>query len=180
MKERVGELLEAGWSRQRIARELKIDPSTVTRHARLLGYPDANPRQSPFDWSAIQSYYDQGHTIDECKERFGVSYGAWDKATVRGDLVTRPRSKRQLSHATRDRVEALLADGLKQAEIARKLGLSKSTIAFHCRKLGHRADPRFARRYQWSEVQRAVDDEGLSMTQCMARFGFAARPGPKQ
>ena len=121
MKRRVGELLEAGWSRQRIARELGIDPSTVTRHARLLGYPDVVPRQSLFNWEAIQEYYDQGHTIDECKERFGVSYGAWDKAAVRGDIVTRLRSKRQLSHETRDRVEALLGDGLKPAEVARKL-----------------------------------------------------------
>jgi len=172
MRRRVGELLEAGWSRKRIARELGIDPSTVTRHARLLGYPDVIPRESPFDWKAIQEYYDQGHTIDECKERFGVSYGAWDKAAVRGDIVTRLRSKRQLSHETRDRVETLLADGLKPAEIARRLDISKSTVAFHCRRLGRRADQRFARRYEWSEVQRAIDEEELSMTQCLARFGF--------
>ena len=104
MKRRVGELLEAGWSRQRFARELGIDPSTVTRHARLLGHSDVVPRQSLFNWKAIQEYYDQGHTIDECKERFWVSYGAWDKAAVRGDSITRLRSKRQLSHETRDRV----------------------------------------------------------------------------
>lgn len=172
MKRRVGELLEAGWSRQRIARELGVDPSTITRHARLLGYPDVTPRQSRFDWNAIQEFYDEGHTIKECKERFGVSYGAWDKAAVRGDIVTRPRSDRQLAHETRDRVEALLVDGLSQMEIARRLCLTKSTIAFHCRKLGRRADPRFARRYEWPEVQRAINEEGLSMTQCLARFGF--------
>jgi DNA-binding CsgD family transcriptional regulator len=149
-------------------------PSTVTRYARLLGYPDVVPRRSPFDWQAIQEYYDQGHTIDECKERFGVSYGAWDKAAVRGDIVTRQRSKRKLSHETRDQVEALLADGLKPAEIARRLGLTKSTVAFHCRKLGYRADARFARRYDWSDVQRAIDEYGLSMTQCKQRFGFCS------
>jgi DNA-binding CsgD family transcriptional regulator len=174
MRRRVGELLEAGWSRKRIARELGIDPSTVTRHARLLAYPDVVPRRSLFNWKAIQEYYDQGHTIDECKERFGVSYGAWDKAAVRGDLVTRLRSKRQLSHETRDRVEALLADGLKPAEIGRRLDLTKSTVAFHCRKLGYRADARFARRYDWPEVQRAIDEDGLSMTQCKKRFGFCS------
>jgi DNA-binding CsgD family transcriptional regulator len=137
------------------------------------------PRESPFDWKAIQEYYDEGHTIEECKERFGVSYGAWDKAAVRGDIVTRPRSERQLAHETRDQVEALLANGLAQAEIARKLGLTKSTVAFHCRKLGRRADPRFARRYEWSEVQRAIDEEELSMTQCLARFGFCRQTWAK-
>jgi len=73
---------------------------------------------------------------------------------------------------TRDRVEQLLAQGLSQAEIARQLRLTKSTVNYHCRKLGLRADPRYARRYDWEEVQRAIDEEGLSMRQCMKRFGF--------
>lgn len=177
MRERVRELLNEGWSRQAIAKELGIDPSTVTRHARILGFPDVVRRRSPFDWSAIQRYYDAGHTIGECRERFGCSYGAWDKAAVRGDIVTRPRADRQLSHLTRDRVEHLLADGMSPTEVARALNISKPTVAYHCRKLGRRADPRFALRYDWSEVQRAIDEEGLSMTQCMMRFGFCRETG---
>lgn len=141
MKERVKILLDKGWSRQRIARELEVDPSTITRHARLLGYPDVHPRRSSIDWNAVQGYYDAGHTIDECRDRFGFSYGAWDRAAVRGDVVSRPRSRRQLSHMTRDRIELLLAEGSTPAEIARALDISKSTVAFHCRRLGHRADP---------------------------------------
>lgn len=174
MRERVRELLEAGWSRRAIAAELGVDPSTVTRHARALGFADVVHRPSHFDWSAIQEYYDAGHTIGQCREKFGFSYGAWDKAVMRGDIVARPRSERQLSHMTRDRVEQLLARGLSQSEIARELCLSKSTVNYHCRKLGMRADPRFARRYDWEDVQRAIDDEGLSMRQCMKRFGFCS------
>jgi DNA-binding CsgD family transcriptional regulator len=174
VQQRVKSLLEAGHSRKSIARQLEIHVSTVTRHARLLGYPDVTCRESRFDWEAIQRYYDDGHTIDECKERFGVSYGAWDKAVTRGDLVTRPRSDGQLALKTQDRVESLLAGGLRPAEIARELGLTKSTVAFHCRRLGHRADPRFARRYEWSKVQLAIDREGLSRGACMKRFGFSA------
>jgi DNA-binding CsgD family transcriptional regulator len=172
IRDRVQELLEAGWSRRAISIELGIDPSTVTRHARALGFADVIKRASPFDWAEVQIYYDTGHTIDECREKFGFSYGAWDKAVMRGDIVARPRSMQQLAHKTRDRVERLLAEGCSQAEIARKLDLSKSTVAYHCRKLGLRADPRFARRYEWKDVQRAVDEEGLSMTQCIRRFGF--------
>ena len=119
MKERIKVLLEKGWSRQRIACELGVDPSTVTRHARLLGCPDVHPRRSSIDWNAVQKYYDAGHTINECGDRFGFSYGAWDRAAVRGDIVSRPRSRRQLSRMTRDRVELLLAKGSKPAEIAR-------------------------------------------------------------
>jgi hypothetical protein len=173
MEERIRRLLKRGEPRVAIARTLGVSPSTVTRYARKLGYPDARKRRSPTDWAAVQRYYDEGHTIDECRARFGFSYGAWDKAAIRGDVVSRPRSARQLSHATRDSVEQLLARGRSQGEIARELGVSKSTVAYHCRRLGKRADPRFALRYEWSEVQRAIDEEGLSMRQCLKRFGFA-------
>lgn len=172
MRERVYELLQSGMSRGAIARKLGIDPSTVTRHARSLGLPDVVRRRSMFDWAAIQEYYDEGHTIGECRARFGCSYGAWDKAVMRGDLVPRARSERQLSHLTRDRVEQLLARGVSQADVARQLGLSKSTVSYHCRQLGMRADSRFARRYDWLAVQKAIDEEGLSMRQCLQRFGF--------
>jgi len=172
MRERIETLLAAGRSRKSVARELGVDPSTVTRYARLAGISDARTRQSLFDWAAIQAHYDAGHTIDECRERFGFSYGAWDKAAVRGDVVPRPRANRQLAHQTRDRVERLLAQGLPQSAIAEALDISKSTVAYHCRKLGRRADQRFARRYEWSEVQRLIDEEGLSMTECVKRFGF--------
>jgi hypothetical protein len=62
---------------------------------------------------------------------------------------------------------------LSGAEIGKALGISKSTVAFHLRRLGKRADPRFARRYDWSAVQRAIDQEGLSMQACIDRFGFS-------
>jgi DNA-binding CsgD family transcriptional regulator len=166
-------MLDAGMSRAGIARELGVSPGTVTRHARLLGYPDARRRPSPTDWGGVQRFYDQGHSINECRERFGFSYGAWDKAVVRGDLVSRTRSNGELGLATRDQVERLLATGRSQAEIRRELGLSKSTVAYHARQLGVRADPRFARRYDWEEVQRAIDEDGLSMRACIARFGFS-------
>jgi DNA-binding CsgD family transcriptional regulator len=124
------------------------------------------------DWAAVQAHYDDGHTIDECKAKFGFSYAAWHKAVVRGDLITRSRSDGQLSLRTRDRVGQLLASGKSQAAASRILGISKSTVAFHCRRLGVHADPSFAKRYDWGEVQRAIDTEDLSMRQCVNRFGF--------
>jgi Bacterial regulatory proteins, luxR family/HNH endonuclease len=124
------------------------------------------------DWSEVQVYYDEGRTIDECKVRFGFSYGAWSKAVAREDLQTRKRSDGQLSRRTRDEVEQLLTKGNSQAAIARALNISKSTVSFHFRRLGKRADQRFARRYDWLAVQRAIDVEQLSMRQCLSRFGF--------
>jgi hypothetical protein len=65
-------------------------------------------------------------------------------------MVTNP-SVRPLRRAPA--VEALLAAGLTQAEIALRLGRAKSTIAYHMRGLGMPIDERCNRRYDWSHIQ---------------------------
>ena len=72
---------------------------------------------------------------------------------------------------TREAVRALYKEGLSQRQIAAKLGVGKSTVAFHVRRLGQPPDQRFSRRYDWAEVQR-VYDTGLAVRACAARFGF--------
>jgi Trp operon repressor len=169
-KLRIEELLLAGWKRSEIAREVGVSASTVTRWARFLGFPDLRPRPSNTDWTAVQAHYDQGHTIDECRVLFSFTFGAWDKAVSRGEITPRPRGDRQLARSTRDEVEDLLACGQSQNEVARTLGLSKSTVAYHARSLGKKADPRFARRHDWEAVQAAIDRDGLSMRKCLEKF----------
>ncbi len=73
---------------------------------------------------------------------------------------------------TRDRVLALRAEGLSLNGIARTLGVNKSTVVYHLRRLGEEPDERFNRRYDWAEVQ-AYYDAGHSITECQARFGFS-------
>ena len=75
-------------------------------------------------------------------------------------------------HDTRRAVAAALGDGLSRAEVARRLGISKSTVSYHARRLGRPSNPRCARRYDWAEVQRYYD-AGHSVAECQARFGFA-------
>jgi hypothetical protein len=58
-----------------------------------------------------------------------------------------------------------------ERQVGRQLGIVKSTVAYHCRTLGFEGDQRFARRYDWEEIQRAYDT-GLTVRECMARFGF--------
>ena len=41
------------------------------------------------DWSAVRCYYDAGHSIRECKEQFGFSNYAWDKAAIEGRVSPR-------------------------------------------------------------------------------------------
>jgi len=82
-----------------------------------------------------------------------------------GGGASAPSSRR------REAVARLRVDGLSYAAISHRLGLSKSTVAYHVRRLGVPADDRCTRRYDWNEIQRAVD-EGLSVRQCEERFGF--------
>lgn len=69
-------------------------------------------------------------------------------------------------------VQRLLGEGLTQAEVGRRLGLSKATVAYHARRLGVPARDECARRYDWNEIQSAYDD-GMSVGQCSRHFGFA-------
>jgi hypothetical protein len=70
-------------------------------------------------------------------------------------------------------VRALVAQGMTGADIARELGLSKSAICYHRRRLGEEIDERY-RRYDWPAVQRYYD-EGHSISDCQLHFGFARR-----
>jgi hypothetical protein len=57
------------------------------------------------------------------------------------------------------------------SEIADDLGIVKSTVCYHARRLGYLSDSRFARRYDWRRVQ-SYYDEGNSIRECSRRFGF--------
>jgi hypothetical protein len=83
-------LLEAGKGVNEIARLLGVNPATVSYHKRKLGYPMADSCAIRYDWTAIQAYYDQGHTRTGCQEHFGFSASSWCNAVLRGDIVPRP------------------------------------------------------------------------------------------
>jgi hypothetical protein len=125
-----------------------------------------------YDWAAIQSFYDQGHTMRECMAEFGFANGAWDSAVGRGEIVPRSEKNPRFRHDTRDAVRDLLEAGNSQTEIAVALGLSKGTVCYHVRQLGIRGDERYGRRYDWEAIQRA-HDSGMSMRECQREFGFS-------
>jgi hypothetical protein len=72
---------------------------------------------------------------------------------------------------TRAAVAQRLARGESIGTIAAELGLVKSTVCYHARRLGMLPDERFARRYDWVEIQRYYD-EGHSIRDCARNFGF--------
>lgn len=73
---------------------------------------------------------------------------------------------------TRNLVLPMLRRGMSRGGIAQALGLSKSTVSYHARRLGEPVDERGARRYDWASVQRFYD-EGHSVRECVTHFGFS-------
>jgi HNH endonuclease len=126
-----------------------------------------------YDWATIRAFYDRGHSVRECKERFGFANGAWHRAVGRGDVVPREAPGKPPGR-TRTEVARLLDDGLTSAEIARRLRLTAPAISHHVRALGRSLDVPCSRRYDWSEIQR-FHDAGHTMRECMMRFGFSSK-----
>jgi Bacterial regulatory proteins, luxR family len=73
---------------------------------------------------------------------------------------------------TREKVIEMLAAGMTQAAIARSLGLTKSAVAYHARRVME-PDPRFRRRYDWKFVQAYYD---LGHTSTLGRAQQPRRP----
>jgi DNA-binding transcriptional ArsR family regulator len=85
----VSRMLAQGMSRGEIAAALSVSKSTVSYHARRLGHPVDERGARRYDWSAVQRFYDDGHTVAECVAEFGFSRQTWSAAVQRGAIVTR-------------------------------------------------------------------------------------------
>jgi hypothetical protein len=75
-----------------IARRLGVTPTTVGYHARKLGIPPSRKYAPRGDWAEIQRFYDAGHSVRECQDRFGFWRRSWNKAVIRGDVIPRPQA----------------------------------------------------------------------------------------
>jgi DNA-binding CsgD family transcriptional regulator len=73
---------------------------------------------------------------------------------------------------TRERVARLLSEGLTRGEVARRLGIAKSTVSYHARRLGEPIDERATRRYDWNAI-RSYYELGYSVRECARTFGFS-------
>lgn len=86
----VGRLIQERVSHAEIARRLGISKATVSYHARRLGARLDEAAGRRYDWDAIQTYYDEGHSVRECMRTFGFSSSSWSDAVRRGAVLARP------------------------------------------------------------------------------------------
>lgn len=93
-----------------------------------------------------------------------------EEPTAQG--VQPPSEKHWARQRTRELVAVLVTKGMTRVEIARRLGLSKSTVTYHVRQLGGNIDERFARRFDWQLVQEYYD-AGHTVRECATTFGFS-------
>jgi DNA-binding CsgD family transcriptional regulator/5-methylcytosine-specific restriction endonuclease McrA len=89
-REAVAGLLADGLTHVEIARRLGVSKPTVTYHAGRLGSPIDHRCGGRFDWTVIQRYYDEGHSVRDCIKAFGFSSASWSAAVKRGAIVARP------------------------------------------------------------------------------------------
>jgi Helix-turn-helix domain/HNH endonuclease len=91
-REQVHQLRDDGLSLTRIATELGISKSTVCYHLRRLGEAPDDRFNRRYDWAEVQAYYDAGHSITDCQQRFGFARATWTDARRRGDVRSRPKA----------------------------------------------------------------------------------------
>lgn len=101
-KDLVLHLLQQGKSKAEVARTLGLSNATVSYHAKLLGL--GSPKSVSKDWSTIQKYYDEGHSIAACQKKFGFSRRSIQNACKKGRFFTRENKVLDLSaYLTNDR-----------------------------------------------------------------------------
>ena len=91
-RQRVHALLARGLTSAEVARELDVSKSTVCYHRRRLGGAVDERCNRRYDWSEVQRYYDEGHSISECQLRFGFARRTFTDAVKRGAVTTRPQT----------------------------------------------------------------------------------------
>jgi predicted transcriptional regulator/5-methylcytosine-specific restriction endonuclease McrA len=89
-RERVRTLLERGYARAKVAELLGIARSTVTYHATQLGANIDDRFGRRYDWQEIGRFYEEGHSLADCRARFGFDKKAWHDAVSRGAITPRP------------------------------------------------------------------------------------------
>jgi len=181
-RELVAQLLAQGLDRAEVARRLGLAKSTISYHARKLGEQMSERFATRFDWTTIQAYYDEGHSVRECARLFGFSMWAWNDAAKRGAVTARPafrplseifaaNTRRNRGHLKTRLLRAGLKDGIcERCGISQWLGKPLSLALHHVN--GDRLDNRL------QNLQLLCPNCHSQTDTFGGRNGYARRPAP--
>ncbi len=85
-------------TRAEAAESLDLARSTVTFHARQLGYRIEAKFGHRYDWQTVREFYERGHSVAECRATFGFSRARWYEAVRRGLITPRPSAYPSISY----------------------------------------------------------------------------------
>ena len=84
-----------------------------------------------YNWNEIKAYYDEGHSLNECKAKFGFHHAAWTKAVNRGDI--KPR-------LTSGNVSLLPVEKLKSRYGIKQRLLKTGELKYECAICGNKGE----------------------------------------
>lgn len=102
----IRKLLISGIPKIQIAAQLNCAKTTITYHAKRID-SGVIPRPT-YNWAEINDYHHQGHTLSECREKFGFSNGAWGKAAKTNKILVNAENRQTP-------IDVLLTPGLNRS-----------------------------------------------------------------
>ena len=98
--DQIKKLLLKGKNYGEISREVGCASSTIAYHAKKLKLNRYTFERKTYNWKTVQAYYDDGHTIQEALDYFGMDRSSWHEARNRGDVITvdTPERKAKLKY----------------------------------------------------------------------------------
>lgn len=144
--QRIRQLLEEGKKYPEIMKEVNCASSTIAYHANIIGKRRYSFERKTYDWSAIQMYYDEGHTFADIARKFGVDHSTVRYASSTGKLRIETSHERKLLEQRKRRerknsgdpvrkcwgIEHLCEDSEMSQSSLRKLLISTEIIPISC------------------------------------------------
>lgn len=174
-REEIERLYAEGCTQAEIAEHFGCSKATIYHRMRdygLLARAQTEQRKIPISPEELEAWYAEGLTQAEIAERVGCSVDTIYQRTREYGLVNLSPSNRRKLVIPREELEALLAEGLTQVEIAKRLGCSEQTIRRRRRQYGlETSDGAYQRIEIKREELERLCAEGVTLKQMAERFG---------
>src|SRR3954452_17706762 len=105
----------------------------------------------------VKALLEEGFCRSEVARRLGIDRSTVSRIAAQVGFPSEPRKPSGPRGETRRKVAELLGKGLRPAQIADQLRISKPTVAYHARKLGIPPHEPSKRRFDWEAIRVAYE-----------------------